>query len=48
MISFPGGNLWKTLTKYTKSTSYYHRDIVEPEKYINNVEKFERRLTIKD
>ena len=41
-------NHWKAPTKSIKWMPYYHRDMVEPKKYINNVEKFERRLTIED
>ena len=40
-------NICKAPTKSIKRTYYHYRDMVEPEKYINIVEKFERRLTIK-
>ena len=43
----PSGNHWKAPTKSSKRTIYYHIEMVEPNKYISNVEKFERRLTIK-
>ena len=46
--SFLGGNLWKAQTKSNKQNSYYHREMVEPNKYINNKEKFDRWLIIKD
>ena len=41
------GNRWKVPTNYIDWTGYYHRDMVETYKYINNVENFERQLTIK-
>ena len=42
------GNIQKAQTKYIIWMSYYHREMVEPENYINNVDKLKRRLTIKD
>ena len=41
------GNIWKSPTESIRRMSYQHRDTVEPNKYINNVEEFKRRLIIK-
>ena len=40
-------DFWKAQTNFFKRTSYYHIEMVEPYKYTNNVEKFERQLTVK-
>ena len=42
------GNLWKALTKLIKQAIYYHREMVEPNKYINNIETSEHQLTIQE
>ena len=42
------GNCLKAPTKFINRKIYYHIEIVELGKYIGNIEKFERRLTIKD
>ena len=42
------GNFWKVPTNSIKRTIDYHRDMVEPNKYMNNVENLERWLMIKN
>ena len=42
------GTFCKVPTSFIKCTIYYHIDMVKVDKYINNVEKFERQLTIRD
>ena len=34
------GNCLKAPTKSINRTIYYHREMVEPDKYISNIEKF--------
>ena len=46
-IYFPEGNLRKAPAQCFKWTSYYYRDMVEPDKYINNVENLESQLMTK-
>ena len=46
--NFHSGNRWKAPTKSIIWMIYYHREMVEPETHINNVEKYERCITIKD
>ena len=40
--------MWKSPTNYIKQAIYYHIYMTETNKYIGNVEIFERQLTIKD
>ena len=42
------GNLLKVPTTSIKRNIYYHGEMVEPDKYIDKVEKFKHELTIKD
>ena len=42
------GSFWKVPTNSFKRTSYYRKEMVEPDNYINNIETFERQLMVKD
>ena len=46
--TWPIGNIRKAQTKSIRLMSYYHREMVEPDKYINNLDKLKLRITIKD
>ena len=46
--NFHIGNLWKSPTESINRTSYYHIDMVEPDKYINDVDQLKHILAIKD
>ena len=40
-------NHWKSPNKYINWMIYFHRDIVEPDRYINKIQNFECWPTIK-
>ena len=47
-LQLPDQKSLESAKKSIKRNNYYYRDTVEPDRYINNVEKFELRLTTKD